>query len=305
MRVLVLGGTGFVGRAIAAALRSDGAAVTLFHRSPGPGSTDLAGDRDTGDYTALAGRAWDAVVDVSGYLPRHVGEAMDALGEHAGRYLFISSHAVFDGGSTARRALRRDAVLPLTDATYGPAKVACEDDILARYGDRATIVRPGKVAGPHDNQDGLTYWVRRAARGGPIAVPGRPDQPVQVVDARDLAILVVHLLLDNRPGAFTAVGPTTSLGALIHLCATAAGTTVELVPVPLDSAPQPFPLVKPEPAWHTQRRDPGPARAAGLPVTPLEVTVTDVLAWDTDRGRPPLSRGFTEADEARLLGAAR
>jgi 2'-hydroxyisoflavone reductase len=86
----------------------------------------------------------------------------------------------------------------LTDVTYGPLKVACEDDVVARYGSRATVVRPGKVTGPHDWQDGLTYWVRRAARGGRLALPGRPEQPVQVVDARDLARLVMRLLAEQE-----------------------------------------------------------------------------------------------------------
>jgi nucleoside-diphosphate-sugar epimerase len=95
----------------------------------------------------------------------------------------------------------------LDEDTYGPLKVACEDDVTARYGSRATIVRPGKVAGPHDVQDGLTYWVRHAARGGRVALPGDPEQPVQVIDPRDLARLVVQLLADDRPGAFHAVGP--------------------------------------------------------------------------------------------------
>src|SRR5947209_7090651 len=120
-----------------------------------------------------------------------------------GRYAFISRHAVNvrtgaapgSDGDTPRRPPGRDTEA-LTEDTYGPCKVACEDDVLARYGLRATIVRPGKVAGPYDPQDGLTYWVRRAARGGRLALPGRPEQPVQVVDARDLARLVVRLLAD-------------------------------------------------------------------------------------------------------------
>ena len=221
MRILVLGGTSFVGRAVVEDALRTGAEVTLFGRGktgPGlfPGLTRLTGDRDTGDYTALGAGRWDAVVDVSGYVPRHVGQAMDALDGRAGRYLFISSHAVYqlDGigpGSTEdtpRRPPVRDTE-ELTNDTYGPLKVACEDDVVARYGARATIVRPGKVAGPHDWQPGLTYWVRRAARGGRVAVPGDPRQPVQVVDSRDLARLIVQLLADDRPGAFHAIGPAT------------------------------------------------------------------------------------------------
>jgi 2'-hydroxyisoflavone reductase len=313
MRILVLGGTAFVGRAIVADALRSGAEVTLFGRGKTgtelfPEAARLRGDRDTGDYAALRDGTWDAVVDVSGYVPRHVGQAMDALGDRIGRYLFISSHAVYrqEGlrpgadEDAPRRAPVRDTE-ELWDTTYGPLKVACEDDVLARYGERATIVRPGKVAGPHDWQDGLTYWVRRAARGGRVAVPGDPEQPVQVIDARDLARLVVRLLADDRPGAFNAVGPAepVTLGGLIETCARAAGTGVELVPVPLDLAPQPFPLVKTN--WPSQQRSQARARAAGMPATPLEVTAADVLAWDIERGEPPLTRGFSPEAEQALL----
>ncbi|EQD50884.1 NAD-dependent epimerase/dehydratase, partial [mine drainage metagenome] len=162
MRILVLGGTSFVGRAIVEDAQRTGAEVTLFGRGktgPGlfPDLIRLIGDRDTGDYGALHPGSWDAVVDVSGYVPRHVGQAMNALGDRAGRYLFISSHAVYqrpgvEPGSTEdtpRRPPVRDTE-ELDADTYGPLKVACEDDVMARYGSRATIVRPGKVAGPHD-----------------------------------------------------------------------------------------------------------------------------------------------------------
>jgi nucleoside-diphosphate-sugar epimerase len=230
MRLLVLGGTVCVGRAIVEDALRSGAEVTLFGRGKTgaglfPGLTRLTGDRDTGDYAALRGASWDAVVDVSGYVPRHVGQAMDAVGGRAGRYVFISSHAVYrrDGvpPGSAEDTSRRPPVRgteELAEETYGPLKVACEDDVMARYGSRATIVRPGKVAGPHDPSDMFTYWVRRAARGGRVALPGDPDQPVQVIDVRDLARLVVRLIADDRPGAFHAVGPAepVMLGGLIR-----------------------------------------------------------------------------------------
>lgn len=314
MRILVLGGTAFVGRAIVEDALRSGAEVTLFGRGRTgtdlfPGVPRLAGDRDTGDYTALADGRWDAVVDVSGYVPRHVGQAMDALGGRAGRYLFISSHAVYQHtepdcdpteNAPRRRPLRDTEVL--AGDNYGRLKVACEDDVLARYGDRATIVRPGKVAGPHDWQDGLTYWVRRAARGGPVAVPTDPAQPVQVIDSRDLARLVVQLIADDRPGAFHAVGPAdpVTLGGLIQICARVAGTQVEIAQVPAVTGF--FPLVRPY--WPGQRRSPAKARAAGLPATPLDVTVADVLAWDLERGEPPLDGGFTPEQEQAVLAAA-
>lgn len=302
-----------MGRAIVEDALRTGAEVTLFGRGRTgtelfPELTRLIGDRDTGDYTALRGGSWDAIVDVSGYLPRHVGQAMDAVGDRVGRYLFISSHAVYQRtglapGSTEdtpRRPPVRDTE-ELNDDTYGPLKVACEDDVLARYGTRATIVRPGKVAGPYDPSDTFTYWARRAARGGRVALPADPEQPVQIIDSRDLARLVVQLLVDDRPGVFHAVGPAEPItfGGLIETCARVAGTRVEIVPVSPETLPPLFPLVRPN--WPTQQRSSARARAAGMPSTPLEVTAADVLAWDRERGEPPLRRGFSPEEERALL----
>ncbi|WP_405943376.1 NAD-dependent epimerase/dehydratase family protein [Streptomyces sp. NBC_00932] len=322
MHLLVLGGTSFVGRAIVEEALRTGAEVTLFGRGRTgadlfregtgvTGVTRLIGDRDTGDYAALRDGHWDAVVDVSGYVPRHVGQAMDAIGDRCGRYLFISSHAVYQRSGVApgsdedtpRRTPVRDvhSTELLDEDTYGPAKVACEDDVLARYGTRATVVRPGKVAGPHDPSDTFTYWVRRAARGGRIALPADPAQPVQIIDSRDLAGLVVRLLTDDRPGVFHAVGPAepTTLGGLIETCARVAGTEVEIVQVPPEAGARMFPLVRPN--WPTQQRSSARARAAGLPATPLEVTAADVLAWDRERGEPPIHRGYPVQEEEALL----
>jgi 2'-hydroxyisoflavone reductase len=311
--MLILGGTAFVGRAIAAEALQAGAEITLFGRGRTgpelfPGVPRLTGDRDTGDYEALRAGKWDAVIDVSGYVPRHVGQAMAAIGDNVGRYVFISSHAVYqhegiEPGATEdapRREPLRDTE-DLAGSNYGRLKVACEDDVLARYGDSATIVRPGKVAGPHDWQDGLTYWVRCGARGGRLAVPADPAQPVQVIDSRDLARLVVQLVVADRPGAFQAVGPAdpVTLGGLIEMCAEVAGRQVELIRVPEGTAPPFFPLVRP--FWATQQRSAARARAAGMPATPLPVTIADVLAWDRQRGQPPLGRGFTPEQEAEVL----
>jgi 2'-hydroxyisoflavone reductase len=313
MRVLVLGGTAFVGRAIVEDALRHGVQVEVFGRGRTgrdlfPQVPRLLGDRESGDYAALRAGRWDAVVDTSGYVPRHVGQAADALGDRAGRYVFVSSNAVYAREGVGpgadedapRRAPVRDTE-ELTEATYGPLKVACEDDVRARYGARATLVRPGKVAGPHDPSDVFTYWVRRAARGGRIALPADPDQPVQVLDARDLARLVVRLLLDDRHGVYHAVGPAepTTLAGLVDTCARVAGSRVEIVPVAPEAAPPFFPLVRPDHA--TQQRDPARARAAGLPATPLAVTAADVLAWDRARGLPPLSCGPTPEQEAALL----
>ena len=316
MRVLVLGGTSFIGRTVVDTAVRHGLDVTLFNRGfTGadlfPDLPRLTGDRDVDDYRSLATGHWDAVVDVSGYVPRHVTTTMAALGDRVDRYVFISTQAVYDhdgigpGGneSTPLRAERRDTE-ELDNATYGPLKVACENDVRARFGDERTVIlRPGRVAGPHDNQDAFTYWVRRAERGGRVALPAEPEQPVQVVDSRDLATLVIRLLVDRRSGVFDAVGPAepTTLAGLIHTCAQIAGSRVEIVPVRAERAPFLFPLVRERSAWPGLHRDASKARAAGMPSTPLSVTAADVLTWDRDRGRPALSRGFSAAEEEQLL----
>ena len=281
----MLSGGSFVGRAIVTALlpRHD---LTLFSRGRTGkhlfGTTPrLIGDRDTGDYAALDGGHWDAVVDTSCYVPRHVGQALDAIGDGIGRYLFVSSHAVYDEqaagpGSDESAPLRPPVREPaeLTDATYGPAKVACEQDLQARLGDRLSILRPGKVAGPHDNQPGLTDWVRETARDGRVELPGDPAAPVQLIDVRDLATLARRLLEDDRGGAYTTVGDSLTITEVLRTCAAAAGTTIEIVGVPARRAP----LLQPDRPWATRQRSNAKARAAGMPVTPLLVTATDVLA---------------------------
>lgn len=292
MRILVLGGTSFVGRAIVSdALRHD-AEVTLFNRGKTgqelfPETERLVGDRDTGDYRALEGQQeWDAVVDLSGYQSREVEQAMNVLGDRVHRYVFISSHAVYVrtgiGPGSDESTPRREPLLSaevLDNDTYGRCKVACEDAVLARYGDGATLVRPGKVVGPYDSSDTFLHWVRLGARGGRVELPGHPDQPIQVTDSRDLARLVVQLVADDRPGAFNAVGPLepTTISGVIRTAADVAGVEVEIVPV---EAEEPARLILPEEEWGSRQRSTARAREVGMSSTPLPVTIADVLAWD-------------------------
>jgi 2'-hydroxyisoflavone reductase len=182
------------------------------------------------------------------------------------------------------------------DDTYGPLKVACEDDLVAHFGGRASFVRPGWVAGPHDPSGGFTYWVRRGARGGRVATPERLDQPMQVIEVRDLACLVVLLIEKDLPGAYNAVGPwpAVTLGELIGACGDA-----DLIPVAEDFD---WPLLLPDASWDILFRiSPVAAYAVGMPRTPLARTVADTLAWDRERGEPPLIWGITEEQEAELL----
>lgn len=317
MDVLVLGGTSFVGRAIVEDLRGRGHTPTLFTRgvtNPDlfPDLTHLVGDRRSGDYTALGPGRWDAVVDVSCYVPRHLAQALDALGDRADRYLLISTVSVYDAARAPETGLdegspRLDPVRDTEDSSgpaYGGLKVACEDDLRDRLGARATVVRPGIVAGPHDPTDRFTWWARRGGDGGQVAVPGRLDQPVQVVDSRDLARLCTLLLEQDRSGTFNAVGPAepVTLGGLVAACAEAAGTTVEPVPVDPVVRERGFPLVLDDPADdRVFRASAAAARAAGMPATPLVTTATDTRAWDLERGRPAIDRAFTGDQEAASL----
>ena len=320
MRLLLLGGTSFVGRAITEEALGRGHELTLFSRGRTgaelfPGVPRRLGDRDAGDYASLAGGSWDAVVDVSAYVPRHVGQAADLLGDAVDRYLFISTGSVYDRSRAPEQGLVEDAprLAPergteeVTPETYGPLKVACEDEVRERFAERATIVRPGVVAGRYDPTDRFTWWVRRAARGGRLALAGRADQPVQVVDSGDLARLVVSLLEARDPGTYNAVGPAepVTLAGLAQTCAEAAGTSLELVAVDPAAVQPPLPLVLPDPAADVMfRRSAAPARAAGLTSTPLVDTALDVLAWDRERGEPPLQVGISPEREAELLAAA-
>ena len=318
MKILVLGGTSFVGRAMVEEALGRGDELTLFSR--GRTGTDLfpdvarlVGDRASGDYASLQGTDWDAVLDVSAYVPRHVAQAADALAGSTGRYLFISTGAVYDGradGPLDETAPRREPELgteQVDGRTYGPLKVACEDEVLARYGDRATLVRPGIVAGPHDQTDRFTWWARRASRGGTVPLPGRPDQPVQVVDSRDLARLVATLLHDDRPGTFNAVGPAepVTLAGLVEACARGTGATVDVVPVDSALAGGAVPLVLPDPRFDVgMRRSAALARTVGLTATPLEQTAADVGAWDRGRGEPPLAVDLPADRDAALRATA-
>jgi 2'-hydroxyisoflavone reductase len=317
MRLLLLGGTSFVGRAIAQEALDRTHEVELFSRGRTgaelfPGVVRHVGDRDAGDYAALAGRSWDAVVDVSAYVPRHVREAADAVEGSTGRYLLISTGSVYDRTRAAEPMTEEAPRLPaehgteeVTSTTYGPLKVACEDETWSRFGGRALVVRPGVVAGPYDPTDRFTWWVRRAARGGRLAFAGRPEQPVQVVDSRDLARLVVTLLEDGGTGTYNAVGPAepVTLAQMVAACAQAAGSSVELVEVDPAAVEPALPLVLPDAGHDVMfRRSAARARAAGLTATPFVQTAADVLAWDRDRGEPALSVGITDEQEARLLG---
>src|SRR5436305_15346952 len=201
MRILVIGGSSFVGRGIVASALERGHDVTLFNRGkPAPGAfpdaEHITGDRNS-DLSALQGRGWDATVDVCAYVPAQVRSLLSALGDGAGHYTFISTISVY-GQDVADSGFTEDAPLlepcwddELTMDKYGELKVACEQVAQELAGDRLLIIRPGYVLGPHDPTHRFTYWVERVAQGtSPMAGPDA-EQPLQGVDARDLGLFTV------------------------------------------------------------------------------------------------------------------
>src|SRR6266487_2610867 len=215
MRILVLGGTQFLGRHFVEAALRGGHEVTLFNRGRTrpqlfPGAEHRRGDRD-GDLRSLAGGKWDAVVDTSGFVPRVVQQSAQLLRSRVGRYLFVSSVSVY--ADFSRPGVDEDApVARLEEETedhrsraYGALKALCEETVRETYGAHTTIVRPGLIVGPWDPTGRFTYWPVRIADGGRVLAPEPRDAPVQVIDARDLAEWCLHLLERDVEGTFNAV----------------------------------------------------------------------------------------------------
>jgi len=225
LRILFLGGTGFLGPHQIEHALARGHQVTMFNRGRNAGMygdavEELVGNRDDrvdDGLAALRGdREWDVVVDNSGYVPRHVRDSVELLKDRCGRYLYVSTVAVYDfdqgevfSETSPLAALEDPSVEEVTGETYGPLKAACDVIVQEALGDRATIVRPTYVVGPGDHTDRFTYWVDRVYRGGDVLAPGGPGLVCQWVDARDLCPWIVTLAEQGTPGVFNASGPAT------------------------------------------------------------------------------------------------
>lgn len=326
MKILVLGGTHFVGRAIAREALDRDHAVTLFHRGMTnadlfPEADRILGDRD-GGLDALRGRTWDCVCDTCGYLPRVVRASVRALAESVGHYVYISSISAYADlsrpgldESAPRHASPDPSVEEITPQTYGPLKAACEREVESFPG-RTLLVRPGLIVGPHDPTDRFTYWPVRVARGGDVAAPGAPSRPVQFVDARDLARWIVARVEARDEGACHVTGPARPLtfGELLDRCRAVTGSDARFHWIPDDvlTAHEVTPF-REMPLWFPAGRgsdgvlavDFRKAVGAGLAFRPLEETLRDTLAWH--ESRPPdtkLGAGPDPAREAALLAAA-
>ena len=318
MRILVVGGTQFVGRHLVEAALAAGHRVTLFHR--GTTNDDLFpvaehrhGDRD-GDLAGLATGRWDATVDVSAYFPRQVAALADALGERAGHLVYVSTVSVY--APPAGPGYDEDSPLATVEdperediggGRYGGLKAACEQVARDRFGDAVSIVRPTYVVGPWDHTGRFTSWVRRLAAGGEVLVPGPARTPVQVVDARDLAAFTLLLATDRVAGAFHAVSPAPPFGfgdlvAAVADVVAPAGTTLTTVDADfLDRHRVVLPLFDGGADSDVLAADPARALAAGLAPRPLAETVRDLAGHP---GTPLVDGvGLTRDRERELLAA--
>ena len=224
MKLLLIGGPKFVGYALIKAALARGHEITTFNRGQTnadlfPEIEKLHGERD-GGLAVLEGRTWDAVIDTSGYVPRHVRDSAQALAGSAGRYVFVSSISYYGDYHAPR--VESDPPEQLAEgapddrladdySNYGALKALCEQEAERAFGDRAILVRPGLIVGPNDPTDRFTYWPRRVERGGPILAPAPPEGPLQMIDVRDLADWMLRLVEDERSGAFNATSPPGAL----------------------------------------------------------------------------------------------
>jgi 2'-hydroxyisoflavone reductase len=317
MRILVIGGSSFVGRAIVSDALERGHDVTLFNRGktdPGafPAAEHLVGDRNT-DLSALEGRSWDATVDVCAYVPAQVRGLLGALGDRSGHYTFVSTVSVY-GRDVVDAGFTEDAPLldpvwddELTMSKYGELKVACEQVATELAGDRLLVIRPGYVLGPHDPTHRFTYWVERVAEGrSPMAGPDA-EQPLQGVDARDLGAFTVTQVETQARDVFhvTAPDPAPTFAEVLQ-------TIAEAVQRPLPEigwvGPRAeLPLTAPKGAWPKMRASVSKAREAGFSWRPLADTARDTYEWVTAEraagryGDHP-GVGPTPAQEQQLLG---
>lgn len=330
MKLLILGGTIFLGRHLVTAAQASGHEVTLFNRGKHnpdlfPGVEKLRGDRtvESDLDAAFAGRTWDAVIDTCGYVPRVVGLSAARLADKAQTYCFISSVSVYPDMATPGLTesapvgtLDDPTAEDVTGETYGPLKALCEQAVERAFPNRALVLRPGLIVGPHDPSDRFTYWPHRISKGGGVLTPDRWEMPAQVIDGRDLAQWTICLLEQKATGTFNAVGPDypLTLGDILMACQAAAQNDARLVRVPEAflashnvSGWSELPVWIPASENGDGLGSVSYAKAVGHGLTfrPLETIIADTLAWDTERtpSEPSWRNTLTPKKEAEVLAA--
>jgi nucleoside-diphosphate-sugar epimerase len=325
MRVLVIGGTVFLGRHVAAEALARGHELTLFTRGLHgadlfPEAEHLHGDRSQ-DLSALAGRSWDAVIDTCGYKAADVAASSRLLAGAAEHLVFVSSCNAYPGWPE-QVVTEHSPVWFSDEDDYGPNKAACEREAERAMPGRVAAVRAGLIVGPHDGVFRLPWWVRRIARGGAVPAPGPPGRPLQLIDARDLAAWMLDLAAGRATGAFNGTGPAgqTTMGELLGAAVAATGSGAELRWLPEATlrglGVEPWTEL---PLWAPEDEMPGTwqvgtelAQAAGLRCRPIAETVADVWAWLRDGGEAELTdwgslarpAPMSAEREAQLLAAA-
>ena len=340
MKLLVLGGTRFLGRHIVEAALGRGHEITVFTRGATPSPfgdavTHVKGDRDPSiapGLAALEGGHWDAAIDTSGYVPRCVRAAAISLASSVAHYTFVSSISVYADASrpgldeSAAVAALEDPASEDIKAHYGALKARCEEEIRAVLDKRACIVRPGLIVGPYDPTDRFAYWVARfccpqslGERGETAIVPAPRDRPIQLIDARDLAQWQLDLAETRVSGTFNAVSTPLqwTMGTLVDILArrsAAAGhpvipkwvderTLAEHGVIPWTELPLWIPGSDPESAGFMHAKSER-AVARGLSFRPLETTVDDTTSWLAVRRDPNAWRGVLSDAKERALASS-
>lgn len=333
LRILILGGTRFIGLHMTALALARGHKLTYFNRDKT--KTDryreverIKGDRN-GEIEGLRNREWDAVIDNSGYVPRHVRLSAELLKPEVKQYVFTSSISVYPDFSVPRDEsspvgkLADESIEKVDGETYGPLKALCEQAVLAAMPGRATIIRPGLIVGPDDNTDRFTYWPARAARGGEFVAPGSRQDAFQVIDARDLAAFTINAIENNVTGTYNLVSNVNEFkfGELTDACIAAAkkqarpadAPRATFIPAEFLEAHEVAPWSE-MPVWLPAKGDEAAfagtsnkaAVARGLKIMPLKKTVNDTLAWHLTRPpeeREKLKAGLAPEKEAVVLSA--
>ena len=324
MKLLILGGTRFLGRALVEAARAAGHEVTLFNRGQSnpdlfPGLEQVRGDRD-GGLDVLAGRRWDAVIDTCGYVPRVVRASAKLLADAVDLYTFISSLSVYSDPtiigmdeSAPVGTLKDETTEEITGETYGPLKVLCEQAVTEAMDGRALLVRSGLIVGPHDPTDRFTYWPYRVAQGGEVLAPGQPDDPVQIIDVRDIAEWTLRATEARLAGPYNVTSPSDRLtmGDVLQTCRQVSASDAHFTWVGdaflLEhnvAAYTEMPLWVPAEYAGFDTFDVSKALRDGLAFRQLQQTVRDTLQWQATRPADWQWRGGLTAErEAELLQA--
>lgn len=319
LKILILGGTHFLGLHLTEEFQEKGHEVTLFNRgiqnpSLFPDIEKLQGDRD-GNLNALLGRHWDAVIDTSGHIPRIVEQSAQVLAGATNHYTFISTIGVYENfykfnidESYPLAQLENPQSEVITDKTYGALKGLCEAVIQHYFPEQALIIRPGLIVGPNDPTDRFTYWVKRIAQGGEVLAPA--DQPVQFIDVRDLSKWIVQMVERQATGIYNATGASLSLEQLLQECQQASLKKTHVTWVSED-----FLLKKGVQDWaelplwlSSKRQMPGflhinsqKAIKSGLTFRPFAETIATTLKWDVERGIVKYQAGLERSKEKELL----